>query len=96
MEKVLLKLTREEADEVYERFQGSNYKELYLIFEWGACGSQEKAKYVLEFGKEKDDNWFGDISFLEASDDGIFVRIKKENYTDKLPNFDDIFKVKRI
>ena len=79
---------------IHDKFKAS--KELYLITEWGAVGDYNKAKYVLELGEKSDDNWFGDISFLETSEDGVFVRLKKEKYKDKLPNVEDVFSFKEL
>jgi hypothetical protein len=90
--KLLFKVTHKQAIELCDRFRDTD--ELYLITEWGACGNQKEAKYVLELGEETDDNWFGDISFLETSKDGVFVRLKKEKYKDKLPNVEEIFSTK--
>ena len=91
----LIKISDKIANKIYEKFKKDS-KELYLITEWGAVGDYEKAKYVLEFGEKSNDNWFGDISFLETSDDGVFVRLKKKEYKDKLSNFEDVFKVKEL
>jgi len=90
--KFLIKISDELSHKIHEKFKDSD--DLYLITEWGAVGKQEKAKYVLEWGEKSGDNWFGDISFLEISEDGCFVRLKKKKYKDKLPNVKDIFSFK--
>ena len=87
--KTLIQISDKKAHKICDKFKDSN--DLYLITEWGAVGIQEKAKYVLELGEKPGDNWFGDISFLETSEDGCLVRLKKEKYKDKLPNVEDIF-----
>ncbi|KKL74526.1 hypothetical protein LCGC14_2064020 [marine sediment metagenome] len=75
--KALVKITSEQAFEIIDRLEKEERNEdLYLITEWGCAGSQEKAKYVMELGKREEPNWFGDISFLETSKDGVFVRLK--------------------
>ncbi len=89
--KVLVKITHKQAMEIYDKLKDSD--DLFLITEWGAVGIPEKAKYVMEW-EENGDNWFGDIGFLETSDDGVFVRIKKDNYKNKLPNMRDVFSFK--
>lgn len=90
--KFLIKIPHKVANKICDKFKDND--DLYLITEWGAVGKQEKARYVLELGEKMDDNWFGDISFLETSEDGCFVRLKKEEYKDKLPNVKDIFSFK--
>jgi len=92
---ILLKLSDEEANKIYDELKDRGH-ELYLITEWGAAGIIEKAKYVLELGKDRDDNWFGNISFVDSSDDGVFVRLRKEEFMDKLPNFKDVFKIVKL
>ena len=90
------KVSKEEATKIEEHFK--NNKELSIICEYGAVIFDE-SKYVLEDCKNGD-IYFATINMLVRGKDGVFVQLKHEVNEaidiDKIPCFNDIFKVKEL
>ena len=66
--------------------------EIGLITEWGSIIPND-VKFIVEFGVNGEADYIATKGFLQRSDDGIFVRLKKDGKEIGLPRFEDIFKV---
>ena len=64
-----------------------------LITEWGVV-IPEKANFIVDLGDEGDKKcYIATKGFLQRSEDGIFVRLKKDGKDIKMPEFDDVFEI---
>lgn len=90
------KISDTEAKSIEDHFKGS--RELSLVCEYGAVTFDE-SEYVIEYC-ENGDIYFATINMLERGKDGLCVVLKHDVNeaidTDKIPCFNDIFKVKKL
>lgn len=81
----------EEARRFMEEFD-KRKMEYGIITEWGAT-IPDNADYIVELGSEGEKNYIASRGYLQRSDDGILVRLVKDGKREKMPNFEDIFRI---
>ena len=98
-EEILIEVSYDQAENLMDKMDSEKVP-YALITEWGLtlCNAQstDDCKYVIEFGQGGIKNYFATIGFLQESEDGVFVRLMTDGKKHKMPNFNDIFRVKKF
>ncbi len=96
IEGFIRKINKTERDKIMSYFEDS--KKLSYLCEFGVVMFDE-SEYVIE-ECENGDVYFATINMLERGKDGLFVILKhnvdEQVDVDKIPCFDDIFKVMKL